>query len=132
VSTRLISDELDLNLSTLAAGLIIVIIVVVCGGWSLALDATVIADRIAVSDGMLIEGGGRTLVVLVGDVGHYDELCKVRREYSFELSADDDLTAYGGVEAVVLLCRKNLVAKDWIEDGVVGRTEKFSLQLAGG
>ena len=46
---------------------------------------------------------------------------------SFELGADD-LTAYG-VEAVVLLCRRNLVAKDWIEDGVVGRTEEFSLQL---
>jgi len=77
VSTRLVSDELDLNLSTLATGLIIVIIVVVGSRWSLALDATVIADRITISDGMFVEGGGRTLVVLIGDVGHYDKFCKV-------------------------------------------------------
>lgn len=77
MSTRLVSDELNLNLSTLATGLIIVIIVVVGGRWSLAFDAAVIADRIAISDGMFIEGGGRTLVVLIGDVGHYDKFCEV-------------------------------------------------------
>jgi hypothetical protein len=26
---------------------------------------------------MFVEGRGRTLVVLVGDVGHYDKFCKV-------------------------------------------------------
>jgi hypothetical protein len=74
VSTRLVGDELNLNLSTLATGLIIVIVVVVGGRWSLAFDATVITDRIAISDGMFVEGGGRPLVVLIGDVGHYDKI----------------------------------------------------------
>jgi hypothetical protein len=43
VATRLVCDELDLNLSALATGLIIVIIVVVGGGRTLALDSTTVA-----------------------------------------------------------------------------------------
>jgi hypothetical protein len=52
---------------------------------------------------------------------------------SFELDADG-LTAYGSGEAVVLLCRRYLVAKCWIKVGVVGRSElsrKNSLRKAG-
>lgn len=42
MATRLIRDELDLNLSSLATRLIIIIVVVVGGRWSLALHATII------------------------------------------------------------------------------------------
>lgn len=55
VSTRLVCDELDLDLSALASGLVIVIIIVVGGRGSLALD-TATFDRVAIADGMLIEG----------------------------------------------------------------------------
>jgi hypothetical protein len=69
VTARLVGDELDLNLSPLASGLIVVIVVVVGRRGTLAFDAARL-DGIAVSDGMLVEGGGRALVVLVADVGH--------------------------------------------------------------
>jgi len=71
--TRLVGDELDLNLPPLASGLVIVIVVVVCGG-ALALDATALCrGRIPVSHDMriVVEYGWRGLVVLlIGDVGH--------------------------------------------------------------
>ncbi len=70
MSARLVSDELDLDLSPLASWLIVVIIVVVGCRRTLAFDAARLANCIAVSDGMLVEGRRRALVVLVGDVGH--------------------------------------------------------------
>lgn len=39
VTTRLVRDELDLNLSSLASWLVIIVVVVICSGRSLALDA---------------------------------------------------------------------------------------------
>ncbi len=72
MTTRLVGDELDLDLSALATGLVIIVVVVVGGGWARALDAAVL-DRIAISDGVFIEGGGRALIVLVGDIGHGNE-----------------------------------------------------------
>lgn len=69
MTARLVGDELDLNLSPLASRLIVVIVIVVGGRGTLAFDAARF-DWIPVSDGMLIEGGGRTLVVLIRDVGH--------------------------------------------------------------
>lgn len=70
VATRLVRDELDLDLPPLAARLVIVVVVVVGGRGTLALDAAVLARGAAVPDGVVVEGrrGGR--VVLVGDVGH--------------------------------------------------------------
>lgn len=71
VATRLISDELDLNLSPLATRLVIIIIIVVGRGRALALDATVLACLCAaIPDSVFVEGRGRRWVVLVGDVGH--------------------------------------------------------------
>jgi hypothetical protein len=69
MAARLVGDKLDLNLSTLASGLIVVIVIVVGGRGTLAFDAARL-DRIPVSDGMLVEGGWRALVVLIRDVGH--------------------------------------------------------------
>ena len=71
MATRLISDELDLNLSALASWLIIIVVVVVCGSLTRSLDATRF-NCVAIADSVLIESRGRTLVVLVGDVGHFD------------------------------------------------------------
>lgn len=69
MAARLVGDKLDLNLSPLASGLIVVIVIVVGGRGTLAFDAARL-DRIPVSDGMLVEGGWRALVVLIRDVGH--------------------------------------------------------------
>ena len=78
MSARLVGDELDLDLSPLASWLIVVIIVVVGCRGTLAFDAARLANCIAVSDGMLVEGRRRALVVLVGDVGHCgSQICKV-------------------------------------------------------
>jgi hypothetical protein len=70
VATRLIRDELDLDLSPLTTGLVIVVVVVVGGRGTLALEATTLAGRGAIPDGVVVEGGGGSLVVVVGDVGH--------------------------------------------------------------
>lgn len=56
VSTRLVRDELDLNLSALASRLVIVIIVVVGGRCASSLDAARFSAAIA--HGVLIEAGG--------------------------------------------------------------------------
>ena len=73
MATRLIRDELDLDLSPLATGLVIVIIVVVGGRGPLALDATTLTGCGAIPDGVVVEGGGGGWVVMVGDVGHGGE-----------------------------------------------------------
>ena len=78
VATRLVGDELDLNLSSLTSGLIIVIIVVVGGCWPLAFDAATVG--IAVSDGVVVEGGRRAFIV-IGDVGH----CEFVLRFPFEV-----------------------------------------------
>lgn len=72
VATRLVRDELDLNLAALTAWLVIIIVVVVGGRGPLTLDPTVIgaANGAAIAHRVIIEGGGRSLVVLVGDIGH--------------------------------------------------------------
>jgi len=77
VTARLVGDELDLNLSSLASGLIVVVVIVVGSRGSLTFDAARLAHRIAVSGGVLVEGRWRSLVVLVGDVGHCGKICKV-------------------------------------------------------
>lgn len=78
VTTRLVGDKLDLDLPALATGLIVIIVVVV--GWPLALDATSIIawEGVRIGGGLLLEGGGRSIVVLVGDVGHvHQRTCQV-------------------------------------------------------
>lgn len=66
VTTRFIGNELDLNLSSLASRLVIVVIVVVGSRWALAFDTAII---VAVSESVVIEGGWGAFSV-VGDVGH--------------------------------------------------------------
>lgn len=68
VSTRLIGDELDLNLSSLAAALLVVVVIVIVG-WALAFGAATLAwSAIA---GVVVKLSRRGLVVLVCDVGHF-------------------------------------------------------------
>jgi hypothetical protein len=86
VPTRLVLDELDLNLSPLATGLVVVIVVVVCCAGSRPLDAAVrvAGDSIPISDARIIMAWGRILVVFRDFAGHgfvekvlssgYDEL----------------------------------------------------------
>lgn len=73
VATRLVGDELDLNLATLAATFLIIVVVVVGGdAGSRALGATGVARRVAIADRVgVVEVVGRSLIVLVGDVGHF-------------------------------------------------------------
>lgn len=71
VSTRLVADELDLNLATLAAALLIIVVLVVGGGLSLTLHAAGFLGCAAIADGVrVVKLGRRGLVVLIGDVGH--------------------------------------------------------------
>lgn len=71
VATRLVADELDLNLATLAIALLIIIVVVVGGRGTLALHTTRFGRGAAIANGLgIVKLGGRGLVVLVGDVCH--------------------------------------------------------------
>lgn len=69
MATRLILDELDLNLSALATGLVIVIVVVV-GAHAVTLGSAVVSG--AVTGGLLqvVLGGRRVLLTDGSDVGH--------------------------------------------------------------
>lgn len=65
--TRLVLDELDFNLSSLAAGLIVVVVIVV-GSSARTLDAAVLHAERAIS--VVVDGGRRVLVVLGDFAGH--------------------------------------------------------------
>ena len=67
VATRLITDELDLNLATLAAAFLIVIIVIVGSAGALALGAAALGDVAG-----LLQVVGRGLVVLIWVFGHFE------------------------------------------------------------
>lgn len=67
VTTRLVLDELDLNLSSLAAGLVVVVIVVV-GSGARALDAAVLHAELAIA--VVVDRRRRVLVVLSDLAGH--------------------------------------------------------------
>jgi hypothetical protein len=67
VPTRLVLDELDLDLSSLAAGLVIVVVVVV-GRSARALDATVLHAHGAIA--VVVDRRRRVLVVLGDFAGH--------------------------------------------------------------
>jgi hypothetical protein len=66
VSTRLVLDELDLNLPALAAGLVVVVVVVV-GGRARALGAAVCIADIEGAVAVVVDRGRRVLVVF-GDL----------------------------------------------------------------
>ena len=69
MATRLVLNELDLDLAPLATGLVIVIIVVVGSAGTRALDASALERAIAVLQ--IVVGGGRVGLVIVGElVGH--------------------------------------------------------------
>lgn len=67
MATRLVLDELDLNLSSLAAGLVVVIVVVV-GRGARTLDAAVLHAEGAIA--VVVDVGRRVLVVLGDFAGH--------------------------------------------------------------
>jgi hypothetical protein len=73
VSTRLVLNELDLDLASLATGLVIVIVVVVGCAGTRALDASALECAIAVLE--VIGSGGRVGLVIGGDLGHCCGLC---------------------------------------------------------
>jgi hypothetical protein len=70
VSTRLVLDELDLNLSTLAAGLVIIVVVVV-GCRARALGAAVRVANVEGAIAIVVQRRRRVLVV-VGDFRGHD------------------------------------------------------------
>jgi hypothetical protein len=73
VSTRLILDELDLNLASLATRLIIVIVVVVGSAGTRALDTSALKRAIAILE--VVGSGGRVGLVIGGDLSHCCGLC---------------------------------------------------------
>lgn len=86
VSARLVADELDLDLAALAAALLIIVVVVVVGGGTLALDATALRRGAAIADGVrLVEVVGRSLVVLIRDVGHCVQMPPIQSMVSHRL-----------------------------------------------
>lgn len=71
VAARLVADELDLNLATLASALFVIVVVVVGRRRALALDAARLGGRAAIANRVgVVEVAGRALLVLFGDVGH--------------------------------------------------------------
>lgn len=70
VATRLVRDELDLNLAALAATLFVVIIIVVGRRRTLAFDAARLGGAAVAYRVGVVNVLRRRLVVLVGDVGH--------------------------------------------------------------
>ena len=73
VSTRLVLDELDLNLASLATRLVVVVIVVVGSAGTRALDTSALEGAIAVLE--VVRGGGRVGLVIGGDLSHCCGLC---------------------------------------------------------
>lgn len=67
--SRFVCDELDLNLASLATGLLVVVVIVIGGTGALAFDTATLA-RSAIA-GVIVKLGRRGLVVLVCDVGHF-------------------------------------------------------------
>lgn len=69
--TRLVLDELDLDLSALAAGLVIVVVVIVLRrALSLHAAAGIALESAIVAIGVVVDGGRRVLVVLGDFRGH--------------------------------------------------------------
>lgn len=73
MATRLVADELDLDLATLAAALLIIIVIVVDCAGACALGAAALSDGVAVGLG-LVEVR-RSLVVLIRDLSHFGCVC---------------------------------------------------------
>ena len=67
VTTRLVLDELDLNLSPLATWLVVVVVIVVGGG---ARSLCRSLSAVAVADRVIVGGRRRVLVVLCDFAGH--------------------------------------------------------------
>lgn len=81
MATRLVGNELDLNLAALTSGLIIIIVIVVGSTWALALDTTILVVlRISVSNvGGILKYRWRRLLVLISDVGHGSDCIRATR-----------------------------------------------------
>ena len=66
--TRLVLDELDLNLAPFAPGLVVIVVVVVGGAGTRTLDASTLQSAIAVIQ--IVWSSGRVGLVVGGDLGH--------------------------------------------------------------
>jgi len=74
VTTRLVLDELDFNLSSLAAGLVVVVVIVVGGrgvGGALSLDASLFGRN------AVVVGRGRVAFLWVGDLVLHRNNCEL-------------------------------------------------------
>lgn len=75
VTTRLILDKLDLDLPSLATGLVVVIVVVVGRRWALAFGAAACVEG-AVAIASVVVSTWRGVVVVIGNlVGHGNFWC---------------------------------------------------------
>ena len=94
VATRLVLDELDINLSSFATGLVIVIVIIVAGGGAdpRALDAAILGGLAAIAgvEG-IVDSRGRLRVVGFGDFAHdvdgFDDSSKYHAQYLKEVWA---------------------------------------------
>ena len=116
MATRLIGDELDLDLSALTSGLVIIIVIVVSSGGTLAFDAATV--RVAISNGVVVEGRGGTFVG-IGDIGHCIELSFGGMTRMSPLRWAPVTLLLMGLRSSVV-GRKYLVASNWIGIGVYG------------
>ena len=80
MATRLVADELDFNLATLAAALLIIVIVILGDAGARTLDAAILGGgSVTIADVRIVELGWGGLVVLISDVGHFgiwDNFCR--------------------------------------------------------
>jgi len=128
VTTRLVADELDLDLAALASALLVVVVIVVGRARSLALDSAIFASGGAIADGVrVVEIRGRRIFVMIGDVGHSqvsrenkkgkaaaDEKGKKWWRCCFEPCADGLYWIWsfsGEAPSSLLSCRRNLVGR---------------------
>ena len=98
MTTRLVLDELDFYLPSLATGLVIVVVVVVGSSSSsgsrgaLSLDAPVLAEAIAVA--LVVVGGRGVCLLLIGNFTCHDDDYLVERDLRL-IGSDSELNAFG-------------------------------------
>jgi hypothetical protein len=71
VATRLVGNELDLNLATLTATLLIIVVIVISDAVAWSLDAAALGTVVAIADGVrVVQVASGGLVVLISNIGH--------------------------------------------------------------
>lgn len=112
MTTRLITNKLDLNLATLTATLLVIIVIIVGDTSTRPLDATaLVRSGIAIANVRIVQLVGRGLVVLVCDVGHF--LCGICRELGMMLLQPlwyhETKKAKSGGDTVLVVVRMTLL-----------------------